>query len=117
MAVVIFFRIAIFQRETSIGQAILENRQFFRAVTLSEQLRFGGGACSEYKYLQKSFFFEAGTSAQHQLLQKRYFFNKGTSSKVVLFQNSYFVEKANFSEKQYSALPAISEESLFQSGY
>ena len=63
-----------------------------------------------------SYFFEAGTSAQQQLFRSKYFFSKGTFSKEVLFHNSYFMQKANFSEKQYSALPTLSGEPLFQSG-
>ena len=33
-----------------------------------------------------------------------------------VFQYSYFLEKANFSEKQYPALPTLSGELLFRSG-
>ena len=60
--------------------------------------------------------FEAGTSPQQQPFQNQILFNKGTSSKEVLFQNYYFLEKASFSEKQYSALPTLSGEPLFQCG-
>ena len=32
------------------------------------------------------------------------------------FQNSYFLYKANFLEKQYSTVPTLSGEPIFQSG-
>ena len=108
-----FFRAAaffsFFRTVTFSQQLFFQNSFFFRATVLQSshflrirsplwQLLFGTAVFSLFKIKisKKSCFFKAGTSAQYQL-----------------FQKSYILEKANFSEKQYSALPTFSGELLF----
>ena len=66
------------------------------------QLLFGtaaflAGELFRIRHQQKSYTFEVGTSAQYQL-----------------FQKSFILEKVNFSEKQYSALPAFLEAAFLE---
>ena len=69
---VIFSEQQHFQSETSNGKLLLENRQFFRAVSFPEHLLFGVGTWSEKRYIQK----------------KYYFFNRATFSEQLLFQKT-----------------------------
>ena len=83
------FRIVTFSQ-----QFFFQNRFFFRAKMLlgsysSEQLFFPE-ELFRIKVSKNELLFKGGTSVQYQL-----------------FQKSYILEKANFSVKQYSALPTF----------
>ena len=75
-AAAIFFRIVTFpewsfyQAATTWVQDVLYGSYF------SEQLSFWRKNCLDWRYLQKSYFFEAVTSAKHQLFQKSYILEK-----------------------------------------
>ena len=75
------------QSETSVEQALLQNRKFFTAVTFWNSYIFGRGI------VYNNDIYRGATFSKQVLLQ---------------FQKNYILEKANFSEKQYSALPISS---------
>ena len=64
--------------ESSFGEPVCQNGYYL-----------GRQICSEYQYLQKSFFSEADTSTKHQIFRNSRFFNKVTSSKRVHGKTTY----------------------------
>ena len=92
------FEYLLFQSEFSTEQPPLENRKFFRVVTF-----------------QNSYLFDEG------IVQNKYIYRRATFSKMIplysinFFRRATFQKKANFSGKQYSALPTFSGELIFQS--
>ena len=79
---------------------------FFRIATFSEQNFYQKASSSSLRQV----LFEHLTFLIKKLFrhfQERYFFEPGNSAQHQIFQKSYFSEKANFSEKQYSALPTF----------
>ena len=94
---------------------------FFRTVTFSYQLFFQNSFFFRATILQSSHFLRIRSPLWQLLFGTAVFslFRIKISKKELLFQSSYstqyqkILEKANFSEKQYSALPTFSGELLF----
>ena len=95
-----FFEQLLFQSEFSTEQSPLENRKFFRIVTF-----------------RNSYLFDEG------IVQNKYIYRRATFLKMIplysinFFRRATFQKKANFSGKQYSALPTFPGELIFQSVY
>ena len=81
-------------------------QKFYRAATSWEQEDLYGTYFSERQFFLQELF-RIKISKKELLSQSRYFCTAST------FQKSYILEKADFSEKQYSALPTFSGELLF----
>ena len=90
-------------------EELFQNKDIYRTATFLKQV-----------LLRSNNFFKTDT------FQQRYFFKRGTSSHIILrvivlrlvllYYNYYYCYCiANFSEKQYSALPNLSGEPVFQS--
>ena len=94
---------------------------FFTTVTFSQQLFFQNSFFFRVTILQSSHFLRIRSPLWQLLFGTAVFslFRIKISKKELLFQSSYstqyqkILEKANFSEKQYSALPTFSGELFF----
>ena len=75
-AAAIFFRIATFSEWNFYRTATTWVQDVLYGSYFSEQLPFWRRNCLDWRYLQKSYFFEAVTSAKHQLFQKSYILEK-----------------------------------------
>ena len=93
---------------TSFRGKLLPTSYFLRISSSLGQLVFpnnyhlGRQICSEYRYLQKSFFFEADTFTKHQIFLNSCFSSSATFnvtftfSGELLFQISFFLKSATF---------------------
>ena len=75
-----------------------------------EQLPFWWRNCLEWRYLQKSCFFEAGTSAQYQLFQKSYILKKKW-----IFQKRNIPHYLPFQESHLFGVVTFSKDVIFYS--
>ena len=117
------FRKAVFHSETSTEEALLENWKFFKALTIWNSYRFGGGVQNKDKFLRKIYFFEAllhsinifrratfwkklffhkNNILDYLLFLESYLFREATFSKSVIFYSSYLFRRANFLQLTFS---------------
>ena len=90
--------------QSSFGEAT--SSYFFRVTYSTQQL-----------LSWSSYFFRAAAFLRSSFFRTIIFFEADTSAQHACFQKSYISEKANFSEKQYSALPTFSGKLRFWSSY
>ena len=98
-----FFRIAAFHSETSTEETLLENRKFFKALTIWNSYCFGGAIVqNKDKYLRKIYFFEALLHSinifRRATFWKKLFFHKNNILDYLLFLESYLFREATFSK-------------------
>ena len=119
-----FFRIAVFHSKTSTEETLLENRKFFKALTIWNSYCFGGAIVqNKDKHLRKIYFFEAllhsidifrratfwkklffhkNNILDYLLFLESYLFREATFSKSVIFYSSYLFRRANFLQLTFS---------------
>ena len=89
----------IYRIATFLNQVLLDSNNLFTIYTFSRYF-FKGGTFFRWRY---------NTQYYYDIIISLVFHLR-------VFQSSYFLEKANFSEKQYSALPNLSGERVFWRG-
>ena len=107
-----FLRSSFFRTVTSSQLLFFKNSYFFRVKLLpsSHHLRIGSS-------LGKSYPLDGGIVLNKNICRRANFPKQVLLQSINLFRRATFWKKANFSEKQYSALPTFSGELPFQRGY
>ena len=71
-----FSKQLLIRSEASTDQLLLVNWKLFRQLVFQNSYFLGRQNCSEYQFLQKSFFFEGSTSKKQKIFQNNYFYKQ-----------------------------------------